>query len=349
MSVGFAKDLTVIIPGRNEEFMRHTVEDVLAHMKADTEIVAVCDASWPSPPIVDHPKVKIIHTTEPVGQRAATNIGASISRAKYILKLDAHCSVDNDFDEKLLADMQPDITMIPSMHRLHVWDWLCNDCGERTYQGVKPKECANLECKGTNITKAMVWQPRFQYSATVSWIFDASLHFQYDRKHKNTKMFKEQEPTGLAETMSCIGCCFLMERERYWELGGMSEEHGSWGQMGTELAAKTWLSGGRMVTHLGTWIAHLFRTGNFGQNGESSWPYPISQRDIDKARQVSRDLWLNNAWPQQTRPLSWLVEKFWPVNGWSDSDLKNLKESERDFVPVSSTPSQRTTLSSNAF
>lgn len=314
MAVGFANDLTVIIPGRNEQFMRHTIEDVLAHMKGDTEIVAIADASWPDPPIVDHPKVKIIHTTEAVGQRAATNLGAQISRAKYIMKLDAHVSTDEGFDIKLMADMQPDMTMIPSMHRLHVFDWHCDGCGERQYQGTKPKECP--ECKESNFTMIMVWQPRFQYPATVTWRFDQNLQFQYWREFKKRSEFKEQEPTGLVETMSCIGCAFLMERDRFWELGGMDERHGSWGQYGTELACKAWLSGGRMVTSLGTYISHLFRTGNFGSNGESSWPYPITQRQIDAARKYSRELWLENKWPLAKRDLSWLIDHFKPVPDW---------------------------------
>jgi hypothetical protein len=122
--------------------------------------------------------------------------------------------------------------------------------------------------------------------------------------------------------MSCIGCCFMMERERFWELGGMDEAHGSWGQFGTELACKTWLSGGAMITSTKTWVGHLFRTGNFGRNGQSSWPYPIRQRDIDAARKYSRDLWLNDKWPKAVRPLSWLIEHFAPVPDWEDTKEK---------------------------
>lgn len=312
--------------------MRHTVEDVLAHSDESTECVAICDGYWPNPPLVHHPRLQVIHFGEPVGQRAATNYGAHLSRAKYVMKLDAHCSTDEGFDRKLLAKMEPDMTMIPAMHRLHIFDWHCNGCGERVYQGTKPKECEN--CKGNDFTKVMVWQPRFEYPATVSWLFDSTLHFQYFREYKNREAFKAQAPSGIADTMSCIGCCFLMDRRRFKRLGGMSEGHGSWGAYGTELACKAWLSGGRIVTNLDTWISHLFRTGNFGKDGESSWPYPIDQRDIDKARKFSRDLWMNNAWPQQTRPLSWLVEKFWPVPGWDDECLQRLKENERNFVPA---------------
>jgi hypothetical protein len=312
--VARAKALSVIIPGRCEQFMRHTVEDVLAHTSEDTEVIAVADAGWPEPPLVDHPRLQMIHFSEAVGQRAATNAGAMLSNAKYIMKLDAHCSTDENFDVKLIEKMEPDMTMIPAMHRLHAFDWHCDGCGEREYQGTKPKECK--ECKGKDFSMIMVWQPRFQYPPTVTWRFDRELHFQYWRNYKNTERFKEQEPTGLVETMSCIGCCFLMERERFWELGGMDEGHGSWGQFGTELACKSWLSGGRMVTNLGVWIAHLFRTGNFGRNGESSWPYPISQREIDAARKYSREMWLNDKWPQAVRPLSWLIDHFKPVPSW---------------------------------
>lgn len=320
-----AKALSIIVPGRNEAFHRHTVEDLLAHTGESTEIIVVADGGWPDPPIAQHPRVQVIHFGEAVGQRAATNYGVALSRAKYICKMDAHCSVDDGFDVKMLAKMEPDMTMIPSMHRLHVFDWMC-ECGEREYQGAKPDKCK--VCGGTEFTLAIVWQPRFQYEPTTTWRFDTELHFQYDRKYKKTARYKEQEPTGIVETPTCIGACFLMERERFWELGGMDDAgHGSWGQYGVELALKAWLSGGRMVTNLDTWFGHMFRTGQFARNGASSWPYPISQRDIDKARKASRDLWLNNAWPQQTRPFSWVLEHF--PGMWDEASIKKQKEREQ--------------------
>lgn len=329
----FAKDLSVIIPGRNEQFMRRTVEDVLAHTSSGTECIAVCDGWWPEPVLQDHPRLQVIHFTEPVGQRAATNAGAALSRAKYICKLDAHCSVDDGFDAKLMADMQPDWTMIPKMFRLYVYDWACNNCGHSVYQGSKPEKCE--ECGEADLYMKMVWEPKWSVGPTVSWRFDSDMHFQYWNRHKDRPEVKKQAESGIIETMSCIGCCFLMERERFLALGGMDEGHGSWGQYGVSLACKAWLSGGKMVTTTKTWIAHLFRTGNFSKNGESTFPYPLAGDEQEFARKYSRDLWLNNRWPLQTRPLSWLVEKFWPVPGWTDEDLQNQKERERTFVPAS--------------
>lgn len=305
------KDLSVIIPARNEMFLNRTVQNVLDHARADTEVIVICDGCWPDPPLADHPKVTVVHHTDSIGQRAATNEGVRISQARHVMKLDAHCAVDEGFDAKLIEDCQNDWTMVPSMYNLHAFDWQCRECGERTYQGVQPNRCG--KCQGGEFDMTMVWQPRWN-RLTVSWRFDNTMQFQYWRKHA-----KRPEAKGdLVETMSFIGACMLMRRDRYWELGGMDEAHGSWGQFGTEIACKSWLSGGKLVTSRKTWFAHMFRTGNFADNGHSSFPYPLSGEAIERARQYSRDLWLNDRWPGATRKLSWLVDRFAPVPDWHE-------------------------------
>ena len=306
-------DLSVVIPGRCEQFFAQTVQNVLANARGSTEVIAVIDGEWPDPPLQDHPRLKVIHHTEPVGQRAATNDGVRLSRARWVMKLDAHCAVDEGFDVKLMADCQPDWTLIPSMYNLHAFDWVC-DCGHRTYQGSKPVKCE--KCGVGNHRMDIIWKPKPR-PHTVIARFDKNLQYQYWQRRKTEG--------DLVETMSFIGACMFMERERFWKLGGMDEGHGSWGQFGTECSAKAWLSGGKVITSKRTWFAHMFRTGNFAANGGSTWPYPITQGEIDRARQYSRDLWLNNQWPGQIYPLSWLVEKFWPVDGWTEADLEELK------------------------
>jgi hypothetical protein len=103
----------------------------------------------------------------------------------------------------------------------------------------------------------------------------------------------------------------MMHRERYWELEGMDERHGSWGQMGTEVACKTWLSGGQLLTNTKTWFAHLFRT-------QKGFGFPYPNPGVSRARKHSRNLWLNNKWPKQKHDLEWLLEKFKPVPTWHD-------------------------------
>jgi len=320
------RDLSIIVPAREEVFLSKTIENVLENIRADTEIIAVVDG-YSCGPLPESDRLVVIRNETPQGQRASTNIGVRASTARFCAKLDAHCAVDEGFDVKLMEDCQPDWTMVSAMHNLHAFDWVCMDCLTRTYQGSKPQKCA--KCEGTAFSMEMAWKPR-PNRMTVSWRFDNNLQFQYWKSHSKRPECKQP----LIETMSCIGCFFFMERERFWELGGMDEGHGSWGQYGTELACKAWLSGGKLMCSKKTWIAHMFRTGNFAGNGQSTWPYPISQQQIDRAREYSRDLWLNNRWPGQKYPLSWLVERFAPVDGWPEDDLRALKDKEvKDGCP----------------
>lgn len=306
------RDLSIIIPAREEIFLQKTIENILENIRADTEVIAICDGYWPEPPVVDNPRLTIIHHAKSIGQRAATNEGVRLSQAKFIMKVDAHCAFREGFDRVLMEDCQYDWTMIPAMWNLHAFDWECKACGKRTYQGVYPKLC---KCGGTDFKMVIVWKPRGN-KVTYSWRFDNTMHFQYWRKHH-----KRPECRGdLIETMSFIGACMFMHRDRYWELGGCDEAHGSWGQFGTEWACKSWLSGGKLITTKKTWFAHMFRTGNFkgsGYNG-GSFPYHISGTDQEYAKQYSRDLWLNDKWEKAVHPLSWLVNKFAPVPGWEE-------------------------------
>lgn len=295
-----SKDLSILIPARNEMFLAKTIEDILLNIEGNTEIIAVLDGAWAEPEIKDNPKVTLVHLSESIGQRAATNLACRISQAKYVMKCDAHCSFDKGFDVKLMADMQDDWTVTPRMYNLHVFDWVCPD-GHRRYQS--PSGVCT-EC-GKETTRDVIWKPRLSRMSDF-YRFDKDLKFQYWRQYG-----KRPEAQGdIVETMSLLGACWMLTRDKYWELNISDEAHGSWGQQGTEVACKTWLSGGRLVTNRKTWFSHMFRT----QGGDFGFPYP--NPGIEKAREFSQDLWLNNKWDKAIHPLSWLIDKFSPVPDW---------------------------------
>ena len=87
-------DLAIIIPARREEFLKLTVEDLLKNKRGNTEIIVGLDGDWASPSLNQHPDVNVIYVPESIGQRAISNMCAKLTKAKYIMKLDAHCSVD---------------------------------------------------------------------------------------------------------------------------------------------------------------------------------------------------------------------------------------------------------------
>lgn len=298
-------DLSVLIPARNEEFLGLTIDSVLKNSTADTEVIAVLDGYWPNPPLIDHPKVTLIHHTESIGQRAATNEAAMISRAKFVMKLDAHCTVAHGFDTQLINDCRRrNWTLVPLMKNLHAFDWMCLRCKKRYYQADRPSKC----CDADSFEKVIVWQPR-RGKDTASWRFDKDLHFQYWQSY----LKRPEARKKMMETMCFIGACWFIHREQYWKLEGLDENHGSWGQVGVEISCKTWLSGGKLITDKNTWFAHMFRT-----NKNFTFPYKMSGNAQDRARAYSRDLWFNNKWHKQIHKLDWLVDRFKPVPDWHE-------------------------------
>lgn len=289
-------DLSVLIPARNEQFLGITVQDVLDHSTEKTEVIVVLDGQWPLSPLPVHPRVTVVYLPVSIGQRAATNLACRLSKAKYVMKLDAHCSMGPEFDRILMEDIQDDWVILPKMYNLHAFDWVCPN-GHRRYQGPS----GPCDKCGKPTTMDIKWAAK-PSPETTAMRFDKDLKFQY------WSAYKKEQRGDLVETMSILGACWMLTRERYWELNICDEGHGSWGQQGTEVSLKGWLSGGSVIVDKRTWFAHMFRT----QGGDFGFPYPISGGDVDKARKYSRKLWFGNSWPRAVRKLDWVIKKFNP-------------------------------------
>lgn len=313
-----AKELSLLIPARNEEFLAKTVEDILEHMEADTEILIGLDGKWSDPGIPQHPRVNIVYYPESIGQRALTNQLCKLSKAKYVMKVDAHCAFRQGFDKSMIKAFGragDDVTMTMTMRNLHAFNWVCPD-GHTRYQGPSGvcKEC------GKDTVKDVVWIPKKRPESN-SFCFDSEPHFQYFNEYTKRPGYGGD----LVETMSLQGSLFMLTREKYWELNICDEDFGSWGSQGIEVACKTWLSGGKVLVNRRTWYAHMFRT----QGGDFSFPYEQSGNKVEAAKKRAKDIFFNNKWEGQTRPLSWLLKKFWPIRGWEQEDLDQILSRER--------------------
>ena len=309
-------DLSICVPSRNEEWPSETLEDIFKNMRGKTEVIVVLDGAPEVKPLPSHPCLTVIRHKESRGQRASTNDAVKLSRAKYIMKVDAHCAFAEGFDTEMVRAMEElggNVTMVPVMRNLHVFDWVCEN-GHRRYQGVSGK-CPTC---GAEEHKEVMWIAKRNPQST-SYRFDTELHFQYFSSYEKRK----EKP--YSETMSLQGSCFMLTRERYWALNICDEEFGSWGAQGSEVACKTWLSGGRCVVNHNTWYAHLFRT----QGGDFSFPYEQDNNQVARARKLSQQLFLDNTWEHQTLPLSWLVDRFAPVPDWHDGNDKGMLEKIR--------------------
>ena len=160
----------------------------------------------------------------------------------------------------------------------------------------------------------MVWKRR-RGSGASSYYFSSEPKFGYHGA------YKAKQVGDIVETMSLQGSCFTVTKDKYWELDLCDEEFGSWGSQGIEVAAKLWLSGGRVLVNKRTWYAHCFRT-----KAVFGFPYKLSGNQVEGAKKLAKDLFFNNKWPKAVKPLSWLVEKFDPPE-WTPEDLASLKTS----------------------
>lgn len=295
-------DLSVVIPARHEEFLNQTIQDILKNKRGKTQIIVGLDGEWPMTPIETHPDVVVLFVPESIGQRAITNQCVRLSKAKYIMKADAHLAFDEGFDVKMMSLMQDHYTMIPVMRNLHVFDWVCSE-GHRRYQGPS----GDCQVCGKPTTKDVVWIPKKNPQST-AYRFDKTMHFQYWNE------YGKKQQGDLTDSLSIQGSCFMLTREKYWELDICSETFSSWGQQGVEVACKTWLSGGEVKINRTTWYAHMFRT----QGGDFGFPYPISMKEVQKNRETSRELFMKDKWEGAKYPFNWLIRKFNPPE-WEDT------------------------------
>ena len=320
--------LSIVIPARSEMFLKNTVEDILKNKRGDTEIIVGLDGAWADPPVDQHPDVNIVYYNQSIGQRAMANRCVSLSRAKYVCKMDAHVAISEGWDVEMVKAMEEvgdNVTMVSIMRNLWVFEWACfeNFCGWTQYQGPTPEKCPKCG-SSRKIRRRMKWIGKSNPQST-SYCFNSQPHFAYFEDYKHRPQYiKDKAEKGLTETMSLQGSCFLCTREKYWELDLGGESLGNWGNQGLQISCDTWLTGGQVLVNHRCWYAHMFRT----QGGNFGFPWPNSGRETEKTKNNVKDLFWKKGHPKQIRPVSWLVEKFWPVPGWSEDDLRRLKETE---------------------
>lgn len=303
--------LSILIPARNEESLQRTIDDVFQHAEGDIEVLVALD-NWDNPPILkENSRLNVIKTS--LGQRGATNALAKIATSKYLAKLDAHVSFSQGFDTAILEDMESDTVIVPAICNLHVYDWFCPN-GHKHFQG-KYEECE--QCGSKELSKIPIWQ-MIARPIRSNFYFDTGLHFQY---------MPEDTDELVSETMSLQGSCFVANRDKYFELNLCDEQFGSWGSQGTEVACKTWLSGGRVLSTKKAFYGHQFRE-------TEGFPYHNPGDAILAAQKYAKDLFLGNKWPLQKYPIQWLIEKFNYPGDWTKEMVKELCTSpvDKQFV-----------------
>ena len=273
--------VSIVIPARNEQFLPQTIEDLLAKARGEIEIIAMLEGYWPeSYPDDPENRVSYIHSTEPRGMRGAINAGAAIAKGKYVMKLDGHCMVGEGFDTILSSICQDNWVCVPTRHRLDAENWVVNDGG----------------------------RPPINY-----------LYMDRSNDEVNFKEWREKnsdrslDKIRIDDLLSCQGSCYFLPRDYFYELELLDEEHyGTFRKDPQEVCFKAWCSGGRAVRIKDTWYAHLHKGKQYGRG------YSTSRPDWAKGDEYVKRWFTDSAWDKQTKPFSWLLEKFKEMPGWED-------------------------------
>jgi glycosyltransferase involved in cell wall biosynthesis len=287
--------VSVLIPSRNERFLKATVKDVLAKAAGDVEVIVTLEGYWPKPPLPEDPRLSIVHFGVSHGMRPAINAAAACARGEYLMKCDAHCMFDGAWDEKLKADCEDNWVVIPRRHSLDAENWAIS-------RGRPPYDYHYLSWP-------FVSCPVDEKGAPQEIEDKAGIHGRWWRQRQEAR-----KDILIDDEMSSQGSCWFMSRKHWDRLGGLGVDgYGTFIQEFQEVGCKTWLGGGMVKVNKKTWYAHLHKGRRYGRG------YSGSPRSWAAGRLFSADYWMNNRWPERQHDFDWLVDRFWPVPSWPEN------------------------------
>lgn len=209
--------VSVIIPSRCERFLDQTIFDIQKKFRGPYEIIVTLDGEWAEPV----KGARYIYNEEAKGMRTAINQAVAIAQGKYIMKLDAHCMVDEGIDKKLKAVHQETWVQAPRRKRFDHQKWELTD----------------------------------QDSPDVDYMFVGPGYKGHKDNEKNRD--PELKKKLIDDTQVFQGSCYFMARDYFKHLGLLDDVNfGKMGSEGLEVALKCRHDGGRVVVNKTTWYAH---------------------------------------------------------------------------------------------
>lgn len=208
--------VSVIIPSREERFLNRTIREIREKFRGNYEIIVTLDGSWAEP--VEG--VKYIYNKEAKGMRTAINQAVAEAHGKYLMKLDAHCMLDEGIDEKLKAVHQDNWVQTPRRKRFNANEWKLVDTD----------------------------QPDIDYMIIYKF-----------KGHKDNEKNRDPELKKklIDDTEVFQGSCYFMTKDYFNRLNLLDDKNfGMMGSEAIEIALKCRHDGGRIIINKTTWYAH---------------------------------------------------------------------------------------------
>ena len=283
-------ELSVVIPNRNSPFTTKTIEDVLKNAGCEVEVIVHVDEKWPEL-LVEDARVHYIHPSSPIGLRQAINTGVAMAKGKYIMKLDDHCMMGENFGRILIDSHKDNWVQIPRRYALDAENWKIEERTDNKY----PIDYMYIDFprKGKDHDDGMHGVP-----------------------------WKKMDIPEIDDTPSMQGSCYFMTRDYFLNvLGGLHEEgYGQFAQESQEIGFKTWLGGGAVKVNKKTWYAHLHKGSRYGRF------YRFPGGTVE-ASNWSAEHWLNDREPGMIHTFEWFINtKFPGMPSWPTDWQEQIKE-----------------------
>ncbi len=282
--------VSVIIPARVEPYIRETLRDVLGNAVGDIEVILVLDGVEPDYELPEDKRLRIYRNSKVQGYRPCMNAAINVARGKYIMKMDAHCTIGEGWDKILKADCEDNWIVVPRRYWFDAPTWSIKDMP---------------------LVDAMAYIYPFQpvYGPRLT----ARPWPEYAKQH---------EDEMLVEDMSYQGSMWFMHREHFHRIGGMNPEdgYGTFGEEPQELGLKTQLGPweGKVMRNKKTWYAHWSKPfSHWCTDPEIAGR--VTNDEFHRANAWAFQYWWNNRWDKQIHEFQWLVDKFWPLPNWPEN------------------------------
>ena len=206
--------ISIIIPARQEPYINKTIESLYDNASGEIEVIVVLDGENTD---IDS-RAKVILHPMPLGRRVSMNEAVVIARGKYLLHIDAHCSMTPEWDRKLQEVCEENILVVSIVAAMDESTW-----------EIKPRH----------------------YYTFVS--LDKNLIEHWWGKYK-----KLSDCAITEETMALTGCGWMIRKDYYQSLGGCDESLGQLCHLGPEWALKVWCNLGKLLLRTDVFCGHIF-------------------------------------------------------------------------------------------
>lgn len=267
--------LSCVIPSYKDPLLHKTIDSLLQNsvLGNQLEVIPVLDGYWPEKPIIDDPRVRVVHLGSNTGMRRAINAGVSVARGDFLLRADEHNAFGERYDEILTSQCKENWIMTPRRYFLDVVKWEVMDMPPVDY----------MKLKIVHYTKG---------DGSVGRKFSGA---EWDRP--------DRKDIEIDETMAMQGSCWVMPHAWWDKVVGelQNEGYGPHYQDSHEMVFKTWKNGGKLMVNKNTWHAHKHRDFPRTHNNGSPENPSNNEQCFDYALSVWEDYYEKDIKPRQDK------------------------------------------------